>query len=255
MVENAAGTVLGVGKRLVPRLRDDPAARAQLETEARVLDALSGRGSPRLLAAGEDEQGPWLVMEYLAMPALATRSGSRADRAAFVARAAGCAFRALVAVHEAADARGPLSVVHCDISPQNLLVDDEATSARFVDFGLAHFRDAPPTPAVSIRGTARYLAPEVARGEHATARSDSFSLGLTLLYAASGEPPRPGDHLGRLIVQAGEEPVTAYAERAARDLPPFLRSALLATVAFEPEGRPASAREAWPHALPWSTGT
>jgi serine/threonine protein kinase len=239
-VEDAAGTVMGVGKRLVPRLRDDPAARSQLDAEARVLEALAGRGAPRLIARGEDEQGPWLVMEHLAMPTLAARSSPpHDDRAALVARVAGCAFGALAAIHEAADARGPLAVVHGDISPENLLVDGRAGDARLIDFGLAHFRDMPPRPAASLRGTARYLAPEVARGEHATALSDLFSLGLTLLHAASGEPPRPGDELAWVLVQAGEEPVTAYAERAARDLPPRLRGALLAAVAFEPGGRRA----------------
>lgn len=244
--ENAAGAVVGVGKRLVPRLRADLAARARLEEEAAILRALDGRGAPRLLAAGTDELGPWLVMERLAMsplgpPAVAARLASTPR----IARVSEAALRALAAVHEATDARGPLEVVHGDVTPDNLLVDADGGEARLVDFGLARSRDSAPGVSGALLGSVRHVAPEVARGEPATVRSDLFSLALSLLHAASGEAPRQGEQLAPLVVLAGETPVTAYAGRAAAGLPPPLRGALLAMLAFEPRDRPASAREAW----------
>jgi serine/threonine-protein kinase len=244
LLENGGGTAVGVGKRLVPRLRADPVARLQFDAEARVLEVLGGRGAPNLLARGEDGEGPWLVMEYLAMQALAPRSSLERDCPAIVTRIAGPSLLALATVHEAHDARGPLEVVHGDVSPGNILLDDLSGEARLVDFGLAHFRDRPPARFHGFRGTARYAAPEVARGEPATRQSDLFSLGLTLLQVASGELPRAGWHPAQMIVEAGEASVTPYAQRAARALPPSLRGALLAMVSFDPADRPGSARDA-----------
>jgi serine/threonine protein kinase len=243
-VHNAAGTVTAVAKRLIRRLREDPVARAQLDVEVRVLRALEGRGAPRLLDAGEDGEGPWLVMERLAMPTLAARIREpHGDHDAFVSRVALGALHALRQVHDAADVTGPLGIVHGDVSPENLLVHD-GDDARVIDFGLATFRDAPAPTLGAFRGTVRYVAPEVARGEPATVLSDLFSLGLTLLHAASNEAPRPGEHLASLLVQAGEAPVADYAARASTGLDAALRDALLAMVAFDPRSRPRSAREA-----------
>lgn len=175
-----------------------------------------------------------------------------ADRAAFARLIARPALHALARVHGAADAAGPLSVVHGDLSPDNLLVGDSPPDARLIDFGLARFRDtrtgaasfAPEDAGGALRGTPRYVAPEVARGAPATVGSDLFALGLTLLHAASGEPPRSSASLPALVLEAGDESVLPYAERASGALPSRLREVLLAMVAFEPELRPASAREA-----------
>ena len=113
-----------------------------------------------------------------------------------------------------------------------------------IDFGLASFRGAPVPSHGALRGTPRYVAPEVARGEPATPRSDLFSLGLTLLFAASSEPPRSGAALARVLLDAGEESVLPYAERATASLPPRLARALTSLVAFDAPDRAPSARAA-----------
>lgn len=215
-----------------------------------MLAALDGRGAPKLLARGVDAEGPWLMMEHIPFPSLASRSLSEPNPALVLAFAAP-ALEALAAIHEASDARGPLEVVHGDVSPDNLLLRratdmrDSVDDARLVDFGLATFRDGRGIPSSALRGTPRYIAPEVARGEPATAQGDLFSLGLTFLHAASGFPARLGDALPSVIQRAGEESVIPYAEHASRALPAALRDALLAMVAFEPAARPATARQAW----------
>ncbi len=219
----------GVAKRLNPRLRGDGLGRAQIEVEA-----------------GEDGEGPWLVMEHVALETLEACARSAGEgRSGVVARVVGAVLGALAEVHEADDDRGALLVVHGDVSPENVLVSaDGHGEARLIDFGLASFRDADAARRGPFRGTVRYVAPEVARGEPATIASDLFSLGLSLLHAASGEPPRPGDQLAPLVVEAGEVPVTHYATRASHALDAALREALLALVAFDPKDRPRSAREA-----------
>jgi len=245
IVHNAAVTVSGVAKRLLPRLRRDATARDQLVTEARILAALAGRGAPRLLDAGEDDEGPWLVMEELALPTLgALIADPHVDHVALVPRLARGCLEALAAIHEASDAHGPLGIVHGDVSPENVLAR-HGDDARFIDFGLASDRDSAASIANgNLRGTVRYVAPEVARGEPATVASDLFALGLTLLHVASLETPRPGESLAALVVQAGERPVLDYARRASAGLDAPLRDALVALVAFDARDRPRSAREA-----------
>ena len=245
IVHNAAGTVTAVAKRLIPRLSRDATARAQLVTEARILRSLVGRGAPKLLDAGEDDEGPWLVMEELTMPTLGVvLDDAPVDRdSLFMLRLTRGCLDALSRIHEAEDAAGPLCIVHGDVSPANVMAlgDD----VRFVDFGLSSDRDTPVAAAAgTFRGTVRYVAPEVARGEPAMARSDLFSLALTLLHVASREAPRPGESLAALVVQAGERPMVDYATRASAGLDAPLRDALMAMAAFEARDRPRSAREA-----------
>lgn len=234
--------VLGVEKRLTARFAEDPELRERLVTEARIVAALSGRGAPRLLALGEDAQGPWFVMEHRDMRSLADRMDTWGDapsaaRVSFVDQLVAPSFAALEAVHRASDSAGPLLVVHGDVSPDNVLASDDAASSVLVDFGLAHFRDAPASTVGAFRGTARYVAPEVARGEPPRPDSDRFSLALTLLHAATGEPPRAHTNTAALIAAAGSAPVTAFAERATRGMSGGSAALLLGSVALAPEDR------------------
>jgi serine/threonine protein kinase len=247
---------LAVQKRLVPRFRDDLAAQARLKGEGSVLAALGGRSAPRLLGEGDDDLGPWVLLERVSLQPLEARMAAWVEdrqrarttahpsACAFVSRLVPAAFAALGELHEASDATGPLLVVHGDITPDNLLASDDAHSVVFVDFGLSHFRDFPEEGAGVFRGTARYVAPEVARGEPASAASDVFSLGLTLLHAASGEPARTDASLASMIDRAGSEPVLAYATRAGKGLVPEHAAFLARCVAFAPEDRPSAAHGA-----------
>ena len=230
-------------------MRADPAAREDFATEVSVLSALAGRGAPRLLAHGEDGPGPWLVMEHRALPSLATRMAGwatepTADPTSFVSRLLPVALRVLSTVHDAADDGGPLGIVHGDLSPDTVLVADDASECLLVDFALARFRGSRAAASGVFRGSALYASPEVARGEPATGASDVFSLGLTLLHAANARSaglPREGRTLAALIASAGTDSVLPYAEHAARDLPAHDRAMLLRCVAFAPDARPTAA--------------
>lgn len=243
--ELTAGGLALVEKRLTTREREVPEALAALRAEAALLGALAGRSTPRLVRVGEDAEGPFFHMERVAFPTVAARLEAAAGPLdlAWVERATRAAFAALAALHEAADAAGALGAVHADPSPGNLAVDDAGARAVLLDLGLAVWRDAPPRDG-AFRGTAAYVAPEVARGELPTARSDLFSLAATLAHAALGEPARRTSDasLGALIAMAAEEPVVdaRVAALAARGRG---HAALVACLAHAPEARPASARE------------
>lgn len=220
-------------KRLTPRERDEDEAIARLRAEGALLEALDRRAgnddasrvTPALLERGEDAGGPWLRTAALPFPTLADRVAAAASPlpAAWVEAASHAAFDALARLHDARDARGPLGVVHADLSPSNVAVDDDASRVVFLDLELARWRDAPPPPRDgAFRGTVAYTAPEIARGEEPTTAGDRFSLAATLLFAAMGRPPRAHAHapsFPAMLAAAAEVPLV-------ETLPPAVRATL-----------------------------
>jgi serine/threonine protein kinase len=230
--ERGKSATLGVEKRLAPRDRTEPEAVARLHDEGTLLRLLGGRVTPRLVAAGDDDHGPWLRMEKVAFPTLALRLEGAPLAPAWVARAARAAFAALAELHEAHDDRGPLSIVHADLSPANLAVDDEGSQVVLLDLELASWRDGAPRDG-AFRGTVGYCAPEIARGETPTVASDLFALAATLLHAVTGVVPRDGPSLPAVLAHAAEQPLVVTG--------PF-DPALAACLAHDAAARPASAR-------------
>lgn len=81
-------------------------------------------------------------------------------------------------------------VVHRDVKPENILLEDGSSRALIADFGIALHDDPTRTPASGeIAGTARFMAPEQALGEPVDGRADLYALGVTLHLAATGRYP------------------------------------------------------------------
>jgi serine/threonine protein kinase len=239
-----------IEKRLSTRERGEPESAARLRGEATLLARLGGRVTPRLVEAGEDDRGPWLRTEKLAFPTLAQRllqSGGAALDAAWIERAAQASFAALAELHDAYDAGGPLLLVHADLSPANVAVDDAGARAALLDLELACWREGVARDG-AFRGTVAYAAPEVARGEAPTPRSDLFALAATLLHAVLGAPPRDGPSLAAMLAQAAERPVFDAPHLAhVKDVAIAARgpghAAIVRCLAHVPEARPGSARD------------
>lgn len=223
-----------VVKRLPARLLREPEAMRDLDREARVLGALAGRGAPALLGRGADGHGPFLVTTRAEGALLADVIDP-----ARLAPAARAAFAALADVHGAADAGGPLLVVHGDPSPRNVVVAPDENRAVCIDFGLAGFRDAPLAPSPSLRGTLVVVAPEVARGEAATQASDVYALALSVLGVLAGRPLREAPSAAAMLVlaESGELALPEAPDAAWRALLPALERC----VARDPAARPAAA--------------
>jgi serine/threonine-protein kinase len=221
-----------VCKRLGSRAADESWVRARLVAEGQLLQQLGARGTPRLVAAGEDGGGPWIVMERAAGEPLAKHIG--AASAGWIAQAVRSAFAAL-------DALNAAGVVHGDLNPDNVLVTADGRDATVLDLGLAVWAGAPAMPAGPFRGTPAYAAPEVARGEPFDARADLFGLAATFLHVASGETPRPQENEAAVLLAAGEQDLTPWARTAVAGLPAPTAEVLVQCCAFDAQARPASA--------------
>jgi len=214
-----------------------------LRAEAKLLKALGGIVTPAFVDAGDDARGPWLRMARVPFPTLAERlenvGGPLAP--AWIERCARAAFHALAVVHEARDDSGPLHIVHADISPANLAADSDARHVVLLDFGLSCFRGFPQRDG-AFRGTIAFAAPEVARSEVPTPKSDLFSLAAALVAAAMGKSPRPPLPLPALIAMAADVPIVTSEILVLADRGPA-HAALVRCLAHDPALRPDSARE------------
>ncbi|MEV6280965.1 protein kinase [Nocardia sp. NPDC051832] len=131
----------------------------------------------------EHNGDPCLVMEYMKSNSLAAVISAQGPLPLQqVARIGEQVASALIAAHQA-------GIVHRDVKPGNVLLDDLGT-VKITDFGISRAAgDATLTETGLICGTAAYLAPEMARGADPTPASDVFALGATLFHALEAEPP------------------------------------------------------------------
>jgi serine/threonine protein kinase len=227
VLRNSDGTRL-VCKRLGSRALDESWLRERLGSEGALLSLLDGRGAPRLVASGQDGEGPWLIMERIGWPALATRAGRR--DAAWLGRAAEATLDVLAGIHAA-------GIVHADLSPDNVMVSDDGAEAVLVDFGLSLGPGMPPMPPGPFRGTLVYAAPEVARGEPFGPPADRFALAASLLHVWSNTPPRSPAVEPAMLLAAGETSIVPWAERAAEGLAPGIARRLVRCCAFDANDR------------------
>ncbi len=127
-------------------------------------------------------------------------------------------------------------VVHRDIKPQNMIVDDEGR-VKVTDFGIARAGSASSmTETGSILGTAHYLSPEQAQGGYAEAASDLYALGVVMYEMATGQLPFTGDNPVTIAMRhVNEAPTPPRA--LAPDVPENIERIILRALAKRPEQR------------------
>jgi hypothetical protein len=175
-------------KVLSPHLVGDATAKERFLREARAAAALTDDHVVTIHAIDEVEGLPFLVLQYVPGESLADRV-AREGRLPVeaVARIGAQVARGLAAAH----ARG---LIHRDVKPANILIEQGTGVVRLTDFGLAKLIGRVSVTAVgTVAGTPGYMSPEQAAGQDLDARSDLFSLGVVLYTAAAGRPPFPGD--------------------------------------------------------------
>jgi serine/threonine-protein kinase len=130
-------------------------------------------------------------------------------------------------------------VVHRDIKPHNVIVDDDGL-ATVTDFGIARAGASDMTQTGSIMGTAQYLSPEQAQGHPVGPESDLYSTGVVLYEMATGRLPFDGESAVAIAMkQVGESPPAPRSVNPA--IPPALEAVILKALEKDPARRFASA--------------
>ncbi|AXO34752.1 serine/threonine protein kinase [Micromonospora sp. B006] len=219
-------------KVLLPALVSDPDFIARFRSEARIMASLRHPGVVQVFDCGEDElpsggRADYLVMEFVAGEPLSRRIEDAgclevAETMSIVAQVA----QALHAAH----GRG---IVHRDVKPSNLLVQDDGTVV-LVDFGVARSTNVTSiTSTNAVPGTALYMAPEQAAGRPVSGATDVYALGAVAYCCLTGSPPFTGDNPLQVAVRhLDDEPPELPAE-----IPASVRELVSRALAKDPADR------------------
>lgn len=221
-------------KLLAPEVAADPVATQRFLREARSIAALRDERVVQIYEVGEQAGLPFFVMEYL--PSGSLQSYLREHGSLTLADGV----TVLLQVAEALGAAHQKGILHRDVKPSNVLIDQFPARVKLSDFGLAHDgNDSRPEPVV---GTPQFSSPEQLRGWTVDQRSDLFSLGCLGYALFTGQSPFAGVsriQTVQLTLQAQPEPLTRFGLQAPADL----ESLLLQLIAKVPAERPANIAE------------
>ena len=222
-------------KLLRPEYGRDPDFGERFRHEAKAAASLNDPNIVSVFDYGQDEAGPYIVMELVdgeSLAELVHREGPLAPEQAVHLVLQACA--GLEAAHQA-------GLVHRDVKPGNLLLSRDGV-LKIADFGIARAHDATRlTLTGTVLGTAAYLAPEQALAEEVTAAADVYALGAVLYELLTGVPPRRGETLAAALA-AHADPVTPVRD-VKPDVPAALESVVMRSLARMPEFRPGSAAD------------
>jgi predicted Ser/Thr protein kinase len=169
-------------KVLGPAVAGDPDARLRLAREVETMRRVRNRHVAQVLDADVNGPSPYIVTRYVPGPSLdelVRRTGPLRGQA--LLQLAGGLAEALAAIHAT-------GVVHRDLKPGNVLLDDGQPVV--IDFGIAHLPDTTRlTKTGLVMGTPGYLSPEVIEGKTASGATDVHAWGATVAFAATGRPP------------------------------------------------------------------
>ena len=223
-------------KVIHPRLALSPEALRRFARESRSAAAIADPHVVPIYAVSEWRGLPFHVMQFVAGDSLQERIEAGPIAIAEVLRIGIETAKGLAAAH----ARG---IVHRDVKPANILLEEGTGRVRITDFGLAQSVDgAGLTHAGVIVGTPHYMAPEQATGTAVDSRADLFSLGSVLYALCCGSPPfMAGTPLGvlRKVVDERARPIRELNPNVTEGLSELIESLHVK----DPAARCASATE------------
>ncbi len=171
-------------KILWPHLAVHGAARQRFAREARAAAAVVHEHVVPIYAVDEFQGIPYIVMQYV--PGRSLQERISRDGALSIEQVLRIG-RQIATALEAAHAQG---LVHRDVKPGNILLENGIERVLVTDFGLARAADdASLTHSGMVAGTPQFMSPEQVRGDVIDHRSDLFSLGSVLYTMCAGHPP------------------------------------------------------------------
>jgi serine/threonine protein kinase len=235
-------------KRILPQFAANPEFVRMFLREARLAAALDHANIAHVYDIGEDNGTFFFTMEYLHGEDVRSMMKSLRERkqglplehavAVGIGAAAGLHF-----AHEKKSSDGrALGIVHCDMSPSNIVVTYDG-SVKIVDFGVARITADPDlSRRQSLKGKLAYMAPEQIGGKRIDCRSDLFALGIVLyelttsrrLFRAENDAEAM-----RLVLDSVIVPPT----QIVRDYPPALERIVMRALNRDPEQRYQKGRD------------
>ena len=130
------------------------------------------------------------------------------------------------------------NIIHRDIKPQNIIISMDG-KVKVADFGIARAVSSNTKDGHAI-GSVHYISPEQARGDFVDARSDIYSLGITMFEMVTGRLPFDGENTVAVAIAQLENPITPPKE-CNPDIPESLEQIILKCTEKKPENRYSSA--------------
>lgn len=198
-------------KRLFRHLAEHPKQLRMFEDEARLLSTLSHPSIPQVYDLAFADGHWYMAMEYVEGWNVADvwRQGARAGARMPIPVALGIVIQACEALHHAHEradrARRPLRIVHCDVTPQNIMLTRDGV-VKVMDFGIADTTLRKDVDPGAMRGTLSYMAPEQVRAKPLDKRADVFALGVILYELTTGSRLFRGSDV-QVMTQIVEEDV------------------------------------------------
>jgi serine/threonine-protein kinase len=230
-------------KRILPDLAGDPVFVRMFLAEAKLAASLNHPNIAQIFDFGQEQGAYFIAMEYVDGPNLRSLSRRSAERSipipvSLCAKIISSACEALAYAHEFIDpgTATPLSVIHRDVSPENILLS-RTGAVKMVDFGIAKAAGrAQPTESGILRGKISYMPPEQIQGKEIDHRADIFALGVVFYELITGSKPFDA-RSDVTIVQAilYEQMIPAIARRP--DIPEPIARMLQRALAKDPDGR------------------
>ncbi len=224
-------------KVLAPYLAHNPQARRRFIREAQAIAAVSHDHVITIHAIDESEEQPKIVMQFVSGRSLQEKLDAEGALSLKEILRIGMQTAAGLA---AAHAQG---LVHRDVKPSNILLENGIQRVKLTDFGLARaVDDASLTQSGVIAGTPQYMAPEQANGDAVDYRADLFSLGSVMYAMCVGHSPfRASTTMGVLkrVCHDAPRPI----REVNSDIPDWLCAIVMKLLAKSPADRFPSARE------------
>ena len=218
-------------KVLAPGLADEPGFRERFRREALVQAKLTHPHAVPVYESGESEHGIYIAMQFIEGRDLRSLLAWEQPRPAELVGILGQVAAALDAAHD-------VGLVHRDVKPHNVLVDERG-DAYLADFGLGRGAGHSLTQTGDFMGTVHYVSPEQIEGGDVGPAADVYSLGCVVFECLTGHVPYSGAGPAVLYAHVSATPPRVTASRP--ELPEAVDQVVAWALAKRPEERPPSA--------------